>query len=245
MVGKGVLRDVPAALAILPAQGTAATRTHLGAALGFLGCILDGKEHFWGRSGSAGRALADGQPSCTALLSWMSCACWNYLLHWSINTLGTGLYFMSTTLSMCLLLYFKSINNSGAAAEIKTKHTQRFTSRIFQHRKEGGKKTTPGLCPSLKPCSCLSWVPLALLLLPAEGIFGWEGDVGSGKPPALPTSPRVWGHRARLVPPFQSPPWHIPPAISAATPLFVFLAEGNIQQHVLQPPGCLFSLKMQ
>lgn len=92
-----------------------------------------------------------------ALLSWMSCACWNYLLHWSINTLGTGLYFMNTTLSVCLLLYFKSINNSGAAAGIKAKLTERFTPRIFLHRKEGGKKTTPGLCPSLKPCSCLSW----------------------------------------------------------------------------------------
>lgn len=110
---------------------------------------MDGKEHFWGRSGSAGRALADGQPSCTALLSWMSCACWNYLLHWSINTLGTGLYFMSTTLSMCLLLYFKSINNSGAAAEIKTKHTQSFTSRIFQHRKEGGKNPPQDCAPHL------------------------------------------------------------------------------------------------
>lgn len=67
VVGTGVPRDVPAALAVLPAQGTAATRTHLGAALGFLGFILDGKEQFWSRSDSPGRALADGQPSSTAL----------------------------------------------------------------------------------------------------------------------------------------------------------------------------------
>lgn len=156
MVVTGVCRDVPAALAILPAQGTAATSTHLGAALGFLGFILDGKEHFWRRAGSPGSALADGQPSSTALLSRMSCACWNYLLQWSINTLGTGLYFMITTLPMCLLLYFKSINNSGAAAEIKTKHAERFTPRMFQHRKEE-EKNTPRLWPSLQPCSCLCW----------------------------------------------------------------------------------------
>lgn len=168
----------------------------------------------------------------------MSCACWNYLLHWSINTLGTGLYFIITTLPMCLLLYFKSINNSGAAAEIRTKHTERFTPRFFSTQKGRGKPPLGWYFFQMLLTSTLPGVqvPLALLLPPAEGMVA-----GSGKPPALPTSPRVWGHCARLAGATCHP--RAPLGTSRLPSALPLPSQGNLQQHVLQSPGCLFSFQ--
>lgn len=96
--------------------------------------LWDEKNHFRSSSVSPALLVPSWQPweGCVRpwqmgslwpcpLLTWMSCACWNYLLPRSINTIGSGLYFMHTRLYMCWLLYFKSINNTGASAEIKTK----------------------------------------------------------------------------------------------------------------------------
>lgn len=82
---------------------------------------------------------------------WLSCAHWNYLLLRSINRIGRGLYFMNTTLSWCTMLYFKSVNNTGASAEIKTKQIEQFIPQISQCGREGRRSSSTRCCGAL-PC---------------------------------------------------------------------------------------------
>lgn len=109
-------RDVPAALAILPAQGTAATRTHLGAALGFLGFILDGKEPFWSRSGCP---VQRWQP-------WKGPGRWAAFTH--VPALLDEL---------CLLELFTALvdKHSGQRAVFHEHHTLHVPAVIFQEHK--------------------------------------------------------------------------------------------------------------
>lgn len=138
-----------------------------------------------------------------------------------------------------ILLYFKSINNARESAEIKNKQCN-----LHPNTGKGGGaalRSTAGLCPCLSKPFQLIVGRLQSRVLASPWQRQYRASPASrGEPPAFPASPHTLGPGLAAAVCL----WHVPPAIVLLRlwhTSVCFVRGHRTQQHVPQPPGCLFS----